>query len=604
MPERTSATSWCWAGLALAAVLGFLLADARDLFSATERLAGIDLGVWLPARDIGLADVAWSWRITPIAAWWGMACGLMAYLLGWQATASAGALPMGATGGLMWIAMLSLLFGGNLIVASVGWCGLSLCIGIWLVWQTRSPAAALGVRRFLSVSLLGDLIWLAGVLLTGLAWRTFDFASLESLEFVHEGWKRQPAVCGLAASCLLIGITARCGLFPLLAGWHTAGAFGGTVNAWAFGLYAGPMTAWMFLRVWPLLSCPPETVALGQGLCLIGAICNAFLATGQTDPRRTIVLLASSQYGILISASIVPDLLDPHSLAPAIWGASFVAIALLISANAREVEESSSLPKRWLMLLALCLLTGSFPSSVFWVSTNYLQAANQRISSLRELESTAETESDSLQAADRLEGTFRPEPMPSLTWCAAWSLWMFFSAFAGWRAWRLNTTADALTGNYRVAGLIIGALACSAMVVPKWLLAMDEFSITKNWQIGCGIGGALAGWALSAWICRNSHTADQRFQQLGSWPRLVSRELYWNELFTVAVEWPVQVLAWLAGAADRGLHDSLGKAVVEKVLGPVIGAVDELRSQSASFYAGALLLTIGSLLLTWLSLSG
>ena len=36
----------------------------------------------------------------------------------------------------------------------------------------------------------------------------------------------------------------------------------------------------------------------------------------------------------------------------------------------------------------------------------------------------------------------------------------------------------------------------------------------------------------------------------------------------------------------------------------MVSAVEELRSQSASFYAGALLLTIGSLLLTWLSLTG
>jgi hypothetical protein len=255
-------------------------------------------------------------------------------------------------------------------------------------------------------------------------------------------------------------------------------------------------------------------------------------------------------------------------------------------------------------LFALILLTGVFPSSVFWVSAKYLPAANQRISSLREQKPAVESEYDALPATDRLEDRFQPEPMPSLTWCAAWSLWMFCSAFAGWRAWRLQVSADFVQGDSRIPGFFLGALACSAAVAWGLWHRMQDFSLADDWQVLCGLAAAAAGWLCSARICRDPQLAEERFQQLGSWARLTKRELYLNDLIAAAHEGPLRGMARLSETVDWGLHQLVPQVIVDKVIGPVVIAVEELRSQSASFYAGALLLTIGSLLLTWLSLTG
>ncbi|MFO0919160.1 MAG: hypothetical protein U0872_12700 [Planctomycetaceae bacterium] len=155
MKRRGPAVVWCWTGLAVAAVLGLLLSDARELFSLTERLTGITLGIWLPWHEVGLADTAWSWRITPLAAWWGIACGLTACLLGWQAEEPAAPLPMGVLGGLMWAALLTVLFADNLIVMTAGWCGQSVLIGFWLAWPARSTERVTAIRRSLVTACLG-----------------------------------------------------------------------------------------------------------------------------------------------------------------------------------------------------------------------------------------------------------------------------------------------------------------------------------------------------------------------------------------------------------------------------------------------------------------
>ncbi|MFO0919161.1 MAG: hypothetical protein U0872_12705 [Planctomycetaceae bacterium] len=394
-------------------------------------------------------------------------------------------------------------------------------------------------------------------------------------------------------------------VFPWLGGWQGVTAWGGSQNGWVFGVWAGPMAMWMFLRVWPLLSCAPETVALGQGLCLLGALASAFLATGQSDPRRILLLLASSQYGVLMSAAIVPDLLDLRLVAFATWGIGLAGLALYFSvAGEGAAPGPPQVHRRWSACCAWILLSGACPGAMFWIASSYLQAVDQRAAAAAEQIAESDAAVGLVQHTEALQNVFRPEPLPNLTWCAAWSGWLFFSAFAGWRAWRSSNTDGSRRGTDRIAGLAIAAAICSVLVAAILLRdGLNPFPV-KNGLVWCGLGATAAGWLISLRICRDVQRTDDRLGQLGLWARLVKRELFLNDVISRGIDEPIRGLAWRGQELEETLQRRLPGLFVDGLIRPAVAAIEELRSQSTSFYAGALLLTIGSLLLTWLSLIG
>lgn len=607
MTARGTQSHWCWSGLIAAASLGLLLSEARDLFSMTERLASIDLGLWMPLSEVGLQDVHWSFRITPWAAWWGIACGGLACLIGWQAAASEESMPFGIFGGLSWLSMGIVLFADNLLVATLGWCGQSLILGVWLGWQARTQPAVAGVRQYLVALLVSDTLWLMGVLLVGLSWRSFEFTSLELAEFVQEGWRTRPALCGFAASCLCLGLLGRAWLFPFAAGLRGVTAFSGPANAWVFGVCGGPITWWLFLRAWPLMSVSQETVALMQGLALLGSAVGAFLAMGQTDPRRATGWLMSAQLGVLISAAIVPGLVDRHVFAWGAWASTVATVMLFLSVKTDLAREAPPLLNhRFSAAMALLIVAGACPAPAFWIMSASLEAGAESISMANESREKIDADSEALPGADSPDHasiSTPPQPMPIRTWCAAWCLWSFCSAFAAWRVWRWSGPAESALTNSASVGLTIGMLACCAgTAVWVWRRTEDWSAMTPgpSWW---GIAASSAGWLLSAWICRDPRLADERFQQLGSWTRLSRRELYLDEVRRHGIELPIRVLGQLVRAVDGLVIDGMGKRIGQGAVQGVVNSVEELRNQPASFYAGALLLTIGSLLLTWLSLT-
>ena len=150
--QRTSLT-WCWAGLAIVIGLGFPLADAQDLFSLDDRLAGLKLGPWWDLDDVGVGEVDWSFQITPWAAWWGIGLGGLLAALGWQAHRSRQSLPFGGLGILICVSLVGTLLAENLLAAFLLAATLALVCGFR---QIPTASGQEEVRRYFQRMLLSD----------------------------------------------------------------------------------------------------------------------------------------------------------------------------------------------------------------------------------------------------------------------------------------------------------------------------------------------------------------------------------------------------------------------------------------------------------------
>lgn len=614
MTARGTGIGWCVAGVLAVVLLGLLLADAVALLSSTERLSNWELAVWLPMSDAGIEDVAWAFQITPLAAWWIIGCGGLMCLIGWEARRSGESLPFGWLGGALWLVTCGGVFAENLLTAFLLFSLQGLLCGLWLAWQSRTAEAVGGVQRWLLNLLLSDTVELTGVWLAGWACRTFQFALLGDVEFLQRAWHDRPALCGLAGSCLFLGLLGRCALFPCWQGSRFVTEFNGPANALVHGVFLWPASMWLFLRVQPLLGSAPETVAVVQGLALVAAVIGAFLAAGQTDRRRATALLVTSQLGLLMSALAAPGVFSPIAWSLAMAPLAIAAATLLLASSP---SRASFTLHRCVVGAALLTAAGGCPSPAFWLAGRSVQliqareAAKLTSSALKGDDSPAEFPDSPLATA---------EPLPATSWTAGWCLWSFFAAFAAWRA-GTEQAAERPSGGAVAAGdkhhgagiatpvslsrpvsgvllvgILLGAAGCA------WTVRRD-FEAMNAWPWSAAALASLAGLTLSARVCRDPSLADQRWHQLGSWTRLAQREFYLEEICQVGVAFPVRGAAIVVRFFDWSLTNPAGRWLGNWLARSVVSAGEELQTEPAAFYAGAVLLTAATLLVTWLAIA-
>ena len=611
---RGTGIGWCVAGVLAVVLLGLLLADADALLSSTELLARWELAVWLPMSDAGIDDAAWAFQITPLAAWWIIGCGGLMCLIGWEARCAGESLPFGGLGGTLWLVTCGIVFAENLLTAFLLFSLQGLLCGLWLAWLARSADSVNSIRRWLINALLSDTVGLTGVLLAGLGFRTFHFESLGDVEFLQHAWHEQPSLCGLAGSCLFLGLLGRCALFPCWQGSRFVAEFHGPANALALGACLWPASMWMFLRVQPLLSVAPENVAVVQGLALVAAVIGAFLAAGQTDRRRATAVLVTSQLGLLMSAQAAPGVFSPILWSLAIAPLALAAATLFL---ASPPSRASFTLHRFAVGAALLTLAGSFSSPAFWLAGHSVERIQAREAAMQ----TGRAQDDDVSPAefpDLQRAT--SEPLPAMSWTAGWCLWSFFAAFAGWRAGKARGTEgpsdeETAAGNsHHGAGFPLSdslSLSVSGILLSGMMMAaagcfwtvLVEFEGRNPWPTGAAILASLAGLTLSMRVCRDASLADQRWQQLGSWTRLAQREFYLEEICQAVVAFPVLGAAIAVRFVDWSLTNPAGRWLGTWLVRSVVSAGEELQTEPASFYAGAVLLTVASLLVTWLAIA-
>lgn len=586
MPRRGTEIVWCWAGLATIVLLGLALSEARDLFSATERVVGVNAGRWIGLADFGIDDVEWSFQITPLAAWWGIAAAGVVILAGWSAHRAGIALPLGMLGGLLWLTTLGVLFAENLLLVFVLLSAQGMLGGVWLAGKREGPQSASDKRLFLAAMLIGDVIALWGVLLTGLAWGTFDLATLETENFIQESWRNRPALCGLAGTCVFLGVLGHALLFPFFGGTRIAAGNSGPVNALVFSGCVWPGLAWFLFRVQPILGCAPETVALVQGLSLLAAVIAAFVATAQTDSRRTVALLATSQIGLMLSVLAVPGTL------PMTW--LFVVIFLLMLSSAILFLSKTIHSSRWVLFLSWWMLAGGCLSPAFRMSEH----AVRQFQHWPTAEVAAENEND-VQAE---QDSFRVQPLPAVTWTGAWCLWSFWASFAGWRAWKSRDGVTDHSPSFFLSVFMVLAYVFAA-VYTSMLAFSDMHHGESFWHSLAATAASLAGGMMAAWVCRDPERTEANFQRLGVWADLARRELYLDEIASFLRDGPMRALLEVARFCEEILLPGAGRVAGPAVARRLVSAVDELRNETAAFYAVALSVTIATLLVTWLTLS-
>lgn len=586
--------AWCLAGAFIFIAMTLGLVDAKDMLSPEERLAQWNGGVWRPLSGLGGGDVSWRFHISPLASSWGALLGALAAALGWQAHRTKSSLPCGALGIGLWLATIGLLIANDLLIAFLLAASQTVLVGLWLASQAETTSAQRDVRTFLRSLLVSDSLGLVGVLLTGTAWKTFDLARLGDIEFIRRGWEAQPASCGLAGTFLTLGLLGRCGLLPFTSATAISAEIGGLASglAWSIGLW--PSALWLFVRVQPVLGVVPETSSLVQGLMLLAAVCGAFFAAGQPNPKRAVALLASSQLGLIMSALVLPSVSSP------VWitltmGVVAVATAGVFMNGLRGSPEGwvPSLGQRLAIGLAFATLSGVFPSPVFWMAGR----------SVITFEGMAAT--PGIQDGDPLPVNMS-RPLPTTTWMLAWSLWSFFAAFAAWRARRTERCLGAAHevssqhGSSSPTWIGLGALLVAGIV---WASRLAWSEIDSVFRLSPVAGASLAGFAAAAWLCRDPKRIAERWSRLGSWTHLAERELYLPDVWTRIVAIPLKDLAEVVRAADDSLIASVG-AALQAAIREGVDAVKELRQESSTFYAGAIVMTIGAVAVAWLVAGG
>lgn len=585
---------WCWAGLLTIAALGLSLADSRNLLSPTEQLWQINLGTWHSFDDLGAGEFAWSFAITPLAAWWGMAVGGLMALAGWQSRRDERPLPFGWIGGAIWLATLGQLFAANLLVLWVLFSFQTLGCACWWAGQTHQSDGVGNLRSFLWSALIGDVCGLWGVLLAGLAWGTLSLAELGDPDVLQAGWRLRPAWCGLAGLLLFLGALGRGGLFPFVSGTRVAANSVGHGGAIVLSCCLWPSLLWHVVRISPLWGMVPETVAIVQGLSLLAAGIAAFMATGMENVQRMATLLATSQIALVLSAVVVPGTLSPEVL-------MIVAITVALSTAALVARRMNRLTR----LVCWWTLAGGCLSPAFWMSTQAVEQFRQWPEKSVAAADSAESDSQVSATADAEADSYRVRPLPVTTWTAVWCLVSFFGTFAAWRGWRLEFGAKDGTSPtlFSFSPALLFFVSLSACAVLSAWLALRGGATQPAWPMAVAIGSSLAGGALSWWVCRDLSQLESRFQRLGRWSALARRELALPELADRMTDQFLSPLIRTAGAVEAWLQSGGGRWEAE-ISRRVVSAGEELRNEPDVFYAVALSMTIGALVVTWWALAG
>ncbi|MEV6492817.1 NADH-quinone oxidoreductase subunit L [Actinoplanes sp. NPDC051633] len=323
-------------------------------------------------------------------------------------------------------AMLLVVTSGDLILLLIGWEVMGLCSYLLIGHDRRLPEApAAAVKAFL-VTRVGDVGFLLGIAVLGVAAGTFRIDEVLGHDY-------DAGTLTAALLLILAGVAGKSAQFPL----HTwlPDAMAGPTPISAL-IHAATMVAagvYVVFRLYPLFEQSPAALATLGVMAAITLLLGGLSAMAQDDLKRVLAWSTVSQIGYMTGALAVgsPAAALFHLLTHAAFKALlFLAAGAVIHAvGTNYLSRMGGLRRTmpvtfWSFVIGLGALAGLPPLAGFWSKENVLVAA-----------------------AHATEGG---EPIPVWT---AWIVWV--AALAGvlitaWYAMRLLLRA--FFGSYRAYG--------------------------------------------------------------------------------------------------------------------------------------------------------
>jgi NADH-quinone oxidoreductase subunit L len=284
--------------------------------------------------------------------------------------------PYAAQVSLFTAAMLLVVVSGDLFLLLVGWEVMGLCSYL-LIGHDRSlpeaPAAA--VKAFL-VTRVGDVGFLLGVIVLGVAAGSFRIADvLASAGQLGSGVR--------LAGCLLLlaGVAGKSAQFPLQTWLPDAMAGPTPISAL---IHAATMVAagvYVVVRLFPLYAATPAALAVLGVVAAVTMLISGWTALAQDDLKRVLAWSTVSQLAYMTGALAVksPDAALRHLLAHAAFkallflAAGAVIHAVLTNSMSAMGGLRRSMPVTfWSMTIGLFALAGVPPLSGFWTKEGVL----------------------------------------------------------------------------------------------------------------------------------------------------------------------------------------------------------------------------------------
>jgi NADH-quinone oxidoreductase subunit L len=209
--------------------------------------------------------------------------------------------------GLFAFGMYTLVVSDNLLTLFVGWEIMGLCsyllIGFWYAKESARNAA---IKAFMTTR-VGDVFMLLGIAYLYYATGTLSFRQifteqvLHTLASVPSGFLGFSAA-GLIGLLLFIGTVGKSAQFPLHV-WLPDAMEGPTpVSAMIHAATMVSAGVYAVIRMFPLISLDPKTMAIVAFIGAFTAIFAATIAVAQNDIKRVLAYSTISQLGFMIAA--------------------------------------------------------------------------------------------------------------------------------------------------------------------------------------------------------------------------------------------------------------------------------------------------------------
>ena len=209
--------------------------------------------------------------------------------------------------GLFAFGMYVLVLSDNLLTFFVGWEIMGLCsyllIGFWYAKPSARDAA---VKAFMTTR-IGDVFMLLGIAYLYYATGTLSFRQIFTEEVLHTLASVPSGVLGFSAAGLIglllfIGTIGKSAQFPLHV-WLPDAMEGPTpVSAMIHAATMVSAGVYAVIRMFPLISLDPKTMAIVAFIGTFTAIFAATIAVAQNDIKRVLAYSTISQLGFMIAA--------------------------------------------------------------------------------------------------------------------------------------------------------------------------------------------------------------------------------------------------------------------------------------------------------------
>ncbi|GAA3396562.1 NADH-quinone oxidoreductase subunit 5 family protein [Cryptosporangium minutisporangium] len=287
--------------------------------------------------------------------------------------------PYAAQVSLFTAAMLLVVVSGDLFLLLIGWEVMGLCSYL-LIGHDRSLPEAPGaaVKAFL-VTRVGDVGFLLGVIVLGVAAGSFRIADILAADLGHGT---------LLVACLLLlaGVAGKSAQFPL----HTwlPDAMAGPTPISAL-IHAATMVAagvYVVFRLFPLYIRAPGALAVLGVVAAVTMLLAACAALAQDDIKRVLAWSTVSQLAYMTGALAVGN--SGAALQHLLTHAAFKALLFLGAGAVIHAVASNSMAAMgglrrtmpvtfWTMTIGLAALAGLPPFSGFWTKEYVLGAAEE-----------------------------------------------------------------------------------------------------------------------------------------------------------------------------------------------------------------------------------